>query len=170
MGKLKTGSCTLVIAIFLQHLAPRLPLLTIFYERYSLSKLIDLRSLGTIFLQFLVEKLIFQVFEQKSIFDLRVPFLVKNEFFIIRPKIDLRSLGTIFGWIGIGRKMIFRIFYQVSILDLQGTFLGQFWSKKWTLEFWPPVFIFGRQIEICIFRPKIDLRSLGTFFLAHFDR
>jgi len=63
----------------------------------------------TIFGPFLVENLNFRCFDQKSIFDLQVPFYVKKlEFFIFWLKIDLRS---------------------------NGPFLGHFWSKNWASDF-----------------------------------
>ena len=105
---------------------------------------IDLRFLGTIFWPILVEKLNFQFFDQKSIFDPQGPFLVENLIFHFSTKNQFNTsrehFCTNFGW-------------KVELLI--------FWPK---IDFWPPGSIFGRKYEFFIFRPKIDLGPPGNVF------
>ena len=81
-----------------------------------------MRPLGTVFGQILVEKLNFQFFDLKLIFDHESIFGRKIEIFIFRPKIDLRPLGTNF-WQILVEKLNFQFFDQKSIFDLQSQFL-----------------------------------------------
>ena len=78
---------------------------------------IDLRPLGTILWQILVEKLNFRFLTS------RVNFCQKIEIFSFRQKLNLRPLplGTIF-WQILVERLNFRFFYQKSIFDLQGPF------------------------------------------------
>ena len=86
----------------------------------------------------------FRFFDQKSIFDLQGPFLVKKSKFSFFDQNRFETSRHHF-WANFGRKIE----------------LSSFWPR---IDFWPPRSIFGQKIEIFIFRPKIDLRPLGTIF------
>ena len=132
---------------------------------------IDLKPLGTIFGQVLVENWTFDFLTKNRFFYPQGPFLVENS--------------------------TFSFFDQNLVWDLQATFLGQYSSKIWTFDFWTKNrFLtskskklnfhfstknwfetsrhhfwasFGRKIELSIFWPKIDFRPPGSILVKNWN-
>ena len=85
-----------------------------------------------------------KIFDQNSIFDLQIQFLVENLNFLYFDKNRFEIFSDHF-WANFSRKI------ELSI----------FWPK---IDFWPPGSIFGRKFEFFIFRLKLDLGPPGNIF------